>query len=113
MLKGKKLILDYWMLSWIFAILFGEAVKSLILHSTIFINNLVAIMIFYAFVCLIFALLFERLDYRLVLVTIFLCGIITEVTIFKSMNKIIFAGFFYIFLFGVPWWMIQKWDKEE
>lgn len=95
-------------MSFVFFIVFGEIVVGMLFGNPIFFTAPLAIALYYVGLTLLFALLFERIkQYWVVLAVGFMYGGIVEVLLF-AIKDFVFAGIFYVFLFGAPYWVVYR-----
>lgn len=110
----KKLFFRYWIFSWIFAVLFGEIITGLISQNPMFFENALPITLYYGVLCFIFAFLVTRFQTRSALIIFFVYGVLVELYLFHNIKGwgdlvgIIFFGLLYIFLFGLPLYLIKR-----
>lgn len=100
-------IKNYWLITVPFVIIFGEILPGIISHNPTFFRHWAAISIYYCIITFIFAILFKKIERRIVVVIIFLYGGLMEVLFFKGIRIFILAGLFYVFLFGFPLWILR------
>jgi len=77
-----------------------------------FFQNWLPITVYYGVITFIFSMLFCMMKYWIVLIIAFVYGGLVEVLFFKGINIFVAAGLFYVFLFGVPYLIVDKvWKK--
>ena len=114
-----KKIVYYWIPAWLFAVLFGEVFLSGIVAQdpTIFQYGL-PISIYYLVLTFIFALIVVRVTNKIALTLFFIYGVLAEYFVFMNIKSVIdfpgilFFGFLYVFLFGVPIAIYKKICKK-
>jgi len=110
----KKRIVAYWLLAWIFTIIFGEVLTGIISNNPSFFQNAFPITIYYGVITYIFAFLFSKMKYWIVLIIVFIYGALVELLFFKGINVFLVAGLFYVFLFGTPYLIMALiWKKDK
>ena len=114
-----KKIVYYWIPAWLFAVLFGEVFLSgiVVQNPTIF-QYWLPISIYYLVLTFIFALIVVRVTNKIALILFFIYGVLAEYFVFMNIKSVIdisgilFFGFLYVFLFGVPIVIYKKICKK-
>ncbi len=103
----------YWVTATAFSILFGEIIGPLLAGNPLIILQYpVAFLIYYAIISAGFAMIIRR-SLQASLIVFFVYGVVAELLLFKNIRGItdipgiLFFGFFYVFLFGTPLWIVQ------
>jgi len=114
-----KKIVYYWIPAWLFAVLFGEVFLSgIVAQDTSFFQYWLPISIYYLVLTFIFALIVIRVTNKIALTIFFIYGVLAEYFVFMNIKSvtdfpgILFFGFLYVFLFGVPIVIYKKICKK-
>ncbi|MDO8460760.1 MAG: hypothetical protein Q7S74_06640 [Nanoarchaeota archaeon] len=121
-MSNKVRFFAYWIVSLVWVVLFGEIIGPLIArHELVIFRSLqffVVFMFYYALLTLIFTFIVRKFSIKLSLIVFFVYGVLSEMLLFGNIHGyldilgILFFGFFYVFLFGVPIWLARKFNIQ-
>lgn len=108
------MIMRCWIAAWVFSILFGEVIGPLIAgHALPILLYPLQMIAYYGAISLIFAFVARKLG-KPSLAIFFIYGVLAEMFLFHNITGptdilgILFFGLFYVFLFGVPIWIVKR-----
>ena len=109
-----KRVISYWLIAWLFNVIVVEMFVSGILMGGPFFSStklIITLVIYYAILSLIFALILEYIPKSTVILIFFVYGVLFELLIAKtiqSLGEFIGFGLLYIAMFSIPLWIRKK-----